>query len=154
MRTKTVGSINNFMTGEYKQSKKKVRKEFKFDKKQIMSAGTALLPLVAVANMPVFASSDVLVPPALPVNGEAVPAGAIASSTLSIIAHALDPVIDLLVAVSFPIASVVIIGSCFYFIFGNTEKAWSGIQNAGLGYIIIQLSPMLLNILREIGKAV
>ena len=74
--------------------------------------------------------------------------------TISALAHALDPLVDVLVALSFPIASVIIVGGCFFFMLGNSEKAWSTIQNAGLGYVLIQISPLILNILKQIGNAV
>lgn len=82
------------------------------------------------------------------------PTGFIAETSLEVLATILDPVIQILVAISFPVASVIMVGACFFFMFGNSEKAWSMIQNAGLGYVLIQLSPLFLNILREVGKAV
>ncbi|MGE8080908.1 hypothetical protein [Peribacillus loiseleuriae] len=70
------------------------------------------------------------------------------------IAHALDPLVNLMVALNFPVCSVLIVGACFFFMLGKSERAWSGIQNAGLGYILVQIMPMLLNVLKEIGNAV
>ena len=74
--------------------------------------------------------------------------------TLHALAHILDPVIDILVALSLPVALSVIVGSCFFFIFGKAEKAWTSIQNAGLGYVLIQVSPLILNVLKQVGNAV
>ena len=79
---------------------------------------------------------------------------AIAGTTLQILAHALDPVAQILVALSLPIASIVLIGGCYFFLFGNSEKAWSTIQNAGLGYVLIQLSPLFIKVLEQIGKSI
>ncbi|MBO1515510.1 hypothetical protein [Metabacillus bambusae] len=70
------------------------------------------------------------------------------------LAHALDPLVDLMVALSFPISSVIIIGACFFFMFGKSERAWSSIMNAGLGYVLIQIMPLLLNVLKEVGGAI
>lgn len=78
----------------------------------------------------------------------------IADKSLEILATALDPVIQILVAISFPIASVIMVGACFFFMLGNSERAWNMIMNAGLGYVLINLSPLFLEILRQIGKAV
>lgn len=61
---------------------------------------------------------------------------------------------QILVAISFPIASVIMVGGCFFFMLGNSERAWNTIMNAGLGYVLIQMSPLFLEILRTIGKAV
>lgn len=80
--------------------------------------------------------------------------GFIADKSLEVLANALDPLVQILVAISFPIASVIMVGACFFFMFGNSEKAWNMIMNAGLGYVLIQLSPLFLDILREVGEAV
>ncbi len=80
--------------------------------------------------------------------------GVIADTSLNMLAAILDPVIQILVAISFPIASVIMVGACFFFMIGNSEKAWSTIMNAGLGYVLIQMSPLFLKILQEIGKAI
>jgi len=37
---------------------------------------------------------------------------------------------------------------------GNSEKARTTIMNAGLGYVLIQMSPLFLEILSTIGKAI
>lgn len=80
--------------------------------------------------------------------------GIIADKSLEMLATILDPVVQILVAISFPIASVIMVGACFFFMLGNNEKAWSMIMNAGLGYVLIQLSPLFLDILRVVGEAV
>ena len=94
----------------------------------------------------------------LPVNltstPEMIPTGFIADTSLEMLANVLDPLVQIMVALSFPIASVIMIGGCFFFMIGNSEKAWQTIMNAGLGYVLIQLSPLFLQILREVGEAV
>ena len=80
--------------------------------------------------------------------------GIIADKSLETLATILDPMVQIMVAISFPIASVIMIGACFFFMFGNSERAWNMIMNAGLGYVLIQLSPLFLDILREVGEAV
>lgn len=82
------------------------------------------------------------------------PTGLVADKSLEMLATILDPVIDILVAISFPVASVIMVGACFFFMFGNSEKAWGMIMNAGLGYVLIQVSPLFLEILRKVGEAV
>jgi hypothetical protein len=139
-KVKSLGSISNFMNGDHKRKTKKV------DRKQLKVAATSLLPLTFLPHVTTYAAS----PEAI----TAMSATSISSNTLSVIAHALDPVVQLLTAISFPIASIIMVGGCFFFMFGNNEKAWSTIQSAGLGYILIQLSPLFLKILKEIGNAV
>ncbi len=90
----------------------------------------------------------------VPVSNIAQPTGVIADKSLEILATALDPVVQILVAISFPIASVIMVGACFWFMIGNSEKAWSMIMNAGLGYVLINLSPLFLQILKTIGEAI
>lgn len=82
------------------------------------------------------------------------PVGVIADTSLEMLATILDPLVQIMVAISFPIASVIMVGSCFFFMFGDSDKAWSGIMKAGLGYVIIQMSPLFLQILRQVGEAV
>lgn len=110
--------------------------------------------------MPVAAPQQVMepvvaqIPSTIPVNAIAEPTGIIADKSLEILATALDPLVQILVAISFPIASVIMVGGCFFFMLGNSERAWNTIMNAGLGYVLIQMSPLFLEILRTIGKAV
>ena len=142
VKTKTI-AFKEFMDGSYKE-KKPVQKKSSIGK-TIRRVGTTIsLPLI-------------LAKPAFAATNEAVPAGAaewMGEKTLSALAHVLDPVVDILVALSFPVASVIIVGSLFFFMFGNSEKAWGTIQNAGLGYVLIQVSPLILNVLKSIGESV
>lgn len=87
-------------------------------------------------------------------NAEVVPVNAIADASLSALATILDPVIDILVAISFPIASLIVVSSFFLIMIGNQEKAFDMMMKAGLGYVLIQLSPIFLDILRKVGEAV
>lgn len=93
----------------------------------------------------------------IPVNmasPEVIQTGIIADKSLETLATVLDPVVQILTAISFPIASVIMVGACFFFMLGNSEKAWQMIMNAGLGYVLIQLSPLFLQILRTVGESV
>ncbi|MGG0718647.1 hypothetical protein ABE096_13780 [Robertmurraya massiliosenegalensis] len=133
-------SISEFMSGDYKKEKRQVNYG-----KIARRVGTSIAVPLIMAK-PAFAATT-----------EAVPVGAtewMGEQTLSALAHVLDPVVDILVALSFPVASVVIVGACFFFMFGNADKAWGMIQNAGLGYVLIQVSPLILNVLKQVGSAV
>lgn len=150
--------FNDFMTGEYKV-KDRERKQ-KRNQKLIKIGTAAILPLATCGavgtlgfTMTALASNS-----AVPVSAPmVVTAGAkewMSSQTLSALAHVLDPLVDIMVALSFPIASVIIVGSCFFFMFGKSEKAWEGIMKAGLGYVLIQVSPLILSVLKQVGSAV
>jgi hypothetical protein len=133
-------SIEEFMNGSHKEKQKS------FNKKKVISKVATSITVPLIMAKPAFAATT-----------EAVPATAkewMGEQTLSALAHALDPVVDILVALSFPVASVIIVGACFFFMLGNSEKAWSTIQNAGLGYVLIQVSPLILNVLKQVGNAV
>lgn len=151
--------FNDFMSGEYKV--KEQQKKQKIVKKATKIASAAILPLAtggAVGTlgfaMHTLAATTSTVPVVAPMAIEVTAKEWMGEQALSTLAHVLDPVVDILVALSFPIASVVIVGSCFLFMFGNSEKAWTGIQNAGLGYVLIQVSPLILNVLKQVGNAV
>lgn len=112
---------------------------------------TSIPPVLEPLNV---LAHDPTIPVTMLTNPEMIQTGMIAESSLNVLTMALDPVIQILVAISFPIASVIMIGSCFYFMFGKSEKAWGNIMAAGLGYILLQMSPLFLGILKEIGRAI
>jgi hypothetical protein len=152
-------NFHDFMSGDYKAKDKEKRQRRIAKTTKLASA--ALLPLAtggAIGTMgfamKAFAMSTNTITVSTPLAVEATAKEWMGEQALSTLAHVLDPVVDILVALSFPIASVVIVGSCFLFMFGNSEKAWTGIQNAGLGYVLIQVSPLILNVLKQVGNAV
>lgn len=77
--------------------------------------------------------------------------GVIADASLTALATILEPITDILVAISFPIASLIVVCSFFLIMIGNKEKAFDMMMHAGLGYILIQLSPVFLEILKTVG---
>ncbi|MFT4415339.1 hypothetical protein ACLM5H_15875 [Fredinandcohnia humi] len=158
-RTQTM-SISEFMSGDYKVRRRNQKKQAI---KQVGKvASSAVVPIVtgsAVGTLGLIASAhsafaSSAIPVSAPIAVEASAKEWMGEQTLSALAHVLDPVVDILVALAFPVASVVIVGACFLFMFGNAERAWGMIQNAGLGYVLIQVSPLILNVLKQIGNAV
>lgn len=145
--------------GDFAYEEEKAK--YKFATKKDVAIASAIPALASVGYAAhQYSLLNTLTP--LAVNGEwavqqtptAIPTGFIADKSLEMLANVLDPFIQIMVAISFPVASVIMIGACFFFMFGNSEKAWSMIMNAGLGYVLIQLSPLFLEILRTIGTAV
>lgn len=65
--------------------------------------------------------------------------------------HAFDPLIHLIQSLSYPIAGVMIAGGCLFIMVGNREKGMQMLQNAAIGYILVQLSPMILELLVGVG---
>ena len=90
----------------------------------------------------------------LAVNAVAQPTGIIGDTALSALTTVLDPIVDIMVAISFPLASVIFVGSGFFFMLGQQERAWDMIFKCTMGYIFIQLSPLLLDILKNVGSLV
>ncbi|MCT6815015.1 MAG: hypothetical protein M3043_01255 [Lysinibacillus fusiformis] len=118
---------------------------------------STVVPVNAPIQQPVLEPVSAQIPPTLstiPVNTIPQHTGIIAEKSLEILATALDPLVQILVAISFPIASVIMVGGCFFFMLGNSERAWNTIMNAGLGYVLIQMSPLFLEILRTLGEAI
>lgn len=67
---------------------------------------------------------------------------------------AFDPLIDLIQSLSYPIAGVMIAGGCLFIMVGSRERGMQMLQNASIGYILVQLSPLLLKMLVGIGEQV
>lgn len=65
-----------------------------------------------------------------------------------------DPLIQMLQALAFPIAGVMIAGGCLFIMVGNRERGMNMLQNTAVGYILVQLLPMLLELLVGIGNSV
>jgi hypothetical protein len=77
----------------------------------------------------------------------------IATESFEVMAHIFDPVIDLVVSMSFPICSLYILASCFHFL-SSQEKALEKISKGAITYVVIQLFPVIQTILMQIGEAV
>jgi FtsH-binding integral membrane protein len=153
--------FNDFMTGEYKEKAKEKRR--KIIRKTTKLASAALLPLATCGAVGTLGFAMTAIATTTSSNAVVVSAPVVvtvgarewmSAQTLSTLAHVLDPLVDIMVALSFPIASVIIVGSCFFFMFGKSEKAWDGIMKAGLGYVLIQVSPLILDVLKQVGNAV
>lgn len=66
--------------------------------------------------------------------------------------HAFDPLIDMIQALAYPVCMVVVLGGALFIMIGNKEKGFAMMQGAGLGYVLVQLTPMILNILVDAMK--
>lgn len=70
------------------------------------------------------------------------------------IVNAFEPVIFLIKAVSYPIASVVALCGGLFIMVGSQERGFSLISRAGIGYIVVQMIPLFMRLLVEIAKAI
>lgn len=69
------------------------------------------------------------------------------------VVNALDPLVELVKALSYPISLVMMLGGGLLIMIGSSDKEFSMIQKAGLGYIIVQMLPVLMDLIVEIAKA-
>jgi hypothetical protein len=132
---------------EFMNRKPAVGFEFKEEMRESLGVlgGISLLPL---ATKPFFASKPVFAQ-----SVEAVPA--IASDVMyDKMLHAFDPLIMLTQALAYPIAMVVVLGGAIMVMINQKEKGFSMMQTAGLGYVLVQMTPLVLNILVEAMKVV
>ncbi|PGT89238.1 hypothetical protein [Bacillus sp. AFS040349] len=67
---------------------------------------------------------------------------------------AFDPLIVLVQSLAYPIATVVVLGGAIMVMIGQKEKGYSLMMSAGLGYVLVNMTPMILNILVDAMKAV
>jgi hypothetical protein len=63
------------------------------------------------------------------------------------------PLVELVKGLSYPIALVIMSGGALMIMIGSKEKGYSMIQNTSIGYILVQMMPLLMKLLVEIAKA-
>jgi hypothetical protein len=111
------------------------------------------VPLVLMASKKVMAatmtSSQVI-----PIQGEAIMVGAIPGAIKEKIVHSFDPLIDLMVGLSLPIAGVMLTGGALMILVGMKDRGMQLILNSSLGYILVQMSPLFISMLAGIGGAI
>lgn len=141
-----VYSIKEFLSG------KKEVIELTEKEKKVFRESTILLPLAIAPFLKVkaaMAAAAIPVTTAASANA-AVTAGAVYDKMI----HAFDPLITLIQAISYPVAMVVVLGGALFIMIGNKEKGFTMMQGAGLGYVLVQLTPLFLKILVEAMKSV
>lgn len=67
---------------------------------------------------------------------------------------AFEPILELVQSLAYPVALMVVLGGGLFVMVGNTEKGFSLIQRAGLGYILVMMLPMLLDVLVDAMNSV
>ena len=160
-RTETI-KFGEFMNGEYKSKvevKKTQGKDVLEAAAKITLVGTAIkfgLPVLAVTIPLTFATKAL----AAGIGAHAVPVeaitvgGTISDAMKEKIIHAFDPLVDLMTSLAAPIAGVMITGGALMTMIGMKEKGYGLIMSASLGYILVQISPLLLNLLFGVGAAI
>lgn len=154
MVTQTM-SIKEFMNGDYKENKK-----WKKTKKIIKKYAPVTVRIVIIVGSAIIFNSFIDIPVFAAEQQEQLfqPDNSIQNfvddQLYSRVTNAFEPVAYLIKAISYPIASIVAMGGGLFCIIGNKEKGFSLIQQAGIGYIIVQMIPLLMKLLVEIAESI
>ncbi|WP_223592771.1 hypothetical protein [Neobacillus bataviensis] len=140
-RKEEVYSIKEFMNKDVRDVAQGLTEK---EKKAFLETGI-LIPLAVAPFLKVKAA---FAAEAIPVS-----AAAATSAMYGRMVHAFDPLVTLIQALAYPVAMVVVLGGALFIMIGNKEKGFSMMQGAGLGYVLVQMTPMVLNILVEAMKA-
>lgn len=63
--------------------------------------------------------------------------------------NAFDPIIELIQGMAYPVAMVVVLGGAIFVMIGNSDKGFGMMQKAAMGYMLVVLAPMILDVLVE-----
>jgi hypothetical protein len=143
----SVGTVSEFMN---RDSLREIKKSIKrFNKKAVAHGIKASLTTLAGATAigitnSSFATQAYAQGPAEYVKGAA----------KEKIVEAFMPLVDMIQALSYPIALVMLTGGSLLFMINQKDKGISLIQNASIGYILVQLMPLMMQLLVGIGNTV
>lgn len=159
-KTKTI-KFGEFMSGEYQSKQKAKSKRNKavadvaIKSVAVATAVKLAIPVAALVIPAAMLTKSMPAMAATTANGAVVEvSGHISDAVKSKIIHAFDPLVDLMVSLSLPIAGVMITGGALMIMIGMREKGYNLILSSSLGYILVQLSPMFIDLLVGVGKAV
>lgn len=149
-KIETVGTISEFMSGEYK-----IRKQVDSVNRKLVKTGMK----IAVTYIAGSLVLDFVTPTLAMASGceqvsSATPVFAGEEKLKQTIRTAFDPIIKLIMDLSYPIAGVMITAGSLRYMIGQREQGLNLIQNAAIGYILVQLSPLMLDLLVGIGGSV
>jgi hypothetical protein len=149
-RTETI-KFSEFMSGEYKDTKRNKTR----NKRNLTALTTgALLPLAIVPKVLAAEPISPCVQAVTTVAPQAITVGAseaIGREIIAAMAHLFDPIIDIIIGISFPVASAMILWKIFMSFFRDSGDTWEGVGKVALTYCIIQMFPVLIKILKSLG---
>lgn len=143
-------TVKEFMSGEYKDKSKK-NKGLK-----TLVGGIGIAPLLAIAGH--GHSALAAAPAAIPVNvigdvtgkGAAIAGAAAGKEIIKAMSQLFDPIIDIIIGLSFPVACVMILWKLFISFFKDND-CWEGVGKICITYCIIQMFPIFVKILKTMG---
>lgn len=148
-----VGTISEFMQRNKDIQKPKMKN---YSKYKAVATGT-LVPLIfapkAFAAESISQCGQVLAVSSSAAT--AVPVNAVTDKVMGDVivafAHLFDPLIDLMIAISFPVASAMIVWKIFCGFFKDQGEIWEGIGKVSIVYLLVQMSPIFIKILKSLG---
>jgi hypothetical protein len=129
-------SIAEFMSGDYR-----TEQPSRF-KQSILFGGLPLFisPMLAVPQVSAASSPD------------AVAVVASSDQIYDKMMLAFEPITTLIQALAYPVASVVVLAGALFVMINQKDKGFGMMSSAGLGVILVNLMPMVLNILVDVMK--
>ncbi|MFE8704149.1 hypothetical protein ACFYKX_26635 [Cytobacillus sp. FJAT-54145] len=135
-------SIKEFMNRKEKESMFPLVHQDAVDKGMIAGFSLGMVPLIFPMTKAVPASAHEVVT----VTAQ--------SQMYDKMITAFDPLINLIQGLAYPIAMIVVLGGSILVMMQQREKGYSMIMGAGLGYVLVQMTPMVLDILVDAMKVV
>ena len=83
-----------------------------------------------------------------------IPVNATSGDMIDKVTSAFDPLINLIVGLSVPIAGVMLAAGALMVMIGQKEQGYKLLINCGMGYVLVQLTPLFLEILKMVGDAI
>lgn len=105
---------------------------------KIKAAATATSAIIPVESAPI----------------DTVPVGAISGAITSQVIHAFDPLVELMLSLSLPIASVILTGAALMVMLNQKERGYAMMMQASIGYVLVQMIPLFIKLLAGIGAAI
>jgi Type IV secretion system pilin len=147
-KVQTVGSISDFLKKDEFMDVKKVIK--KFNEKADAHGFKASLTTLATGATAISITNKLFTSHAYAQG----PVEYVKQTAKEKIVEAFMPLVDLIQALSYPIALVMLTGGALMFMINQKDKGISLIQNASIGYILVQLMPLMMQLLVGIGNTV
>jgi len=144
-KVETVGTIGEFLGGEYRVKNEISRNKRKGKAYSVKTTLTALAGVTTVGLTRVSPSNYAYA---------AGPVEYVKGQAKDQIIDALMPLVDIIQALSYPIALVMLSSGGLMFMINQKDKGISLIQNAALGYVLVQLMPTFMKIIVGIGNSV
>ncbi|MFJ7681143.1 hypothetical protein [Peribacillus butanolivorans] len=152
-KIQTVGTISEFVSGSYKEKKKAPILSGSKLEKMVWVPVAGLTVSAAIKIKTAAAATSAIIPVGAGLI-ETVPVGAISGAITSQVIHAFDPLVELMVSLSLPIASVILTGAALMVMLNQKERGYSMMMQASIGYVLVQMIPLFIKLLAGIGAAI